>query len=428
MRKVKRPTDVLAEGIYADPHGITILFRPKGSEKPIRERWPLVDANGIAYSKRHNSELVIRRMQLLEDYRTGRIGGERGAPGTLAFAIAAFLEKHPVIKGDESQKNADYHNVLKHWTESPLGAMPVLAIRRRLVADVLNAWTNAGRAPSTVNSRKRALGDVLRVELEKEQLKRRAKGQDDDDVIVPTDLIPDVPPKELEARGIDIDFVLMILAAMPDRGRAEKGGKRAPISLTKIRIGIILWTGLSHKSLIRLRREDVNFAKELIRLPARKKGKGAAAVWVEALPQAFVWLRQYDAAKLWGQTFSRSSMHKAFTGARDRVRAKLKAAAEASDATDAQRAVWEHFQATVPLNFHPYDCRHSFLTETLARTGDRTGTMQLGNLKTEKMLNRYTKGAVPKRVASAMAIMRAHWAPETLPKADVLRLVPKTGA
>ena len=240
----RRETDVLAEGIYADAHGITILFRPKGMKKPIRERWPLVDAAGRPYTKRNNSELVIRRCQLIEDYRAGRIGGDRGAPGTLLFAIAAFLEKHPVVRGDESQKNADYHNLLAHWTQSPIATMQVLAIRRRMIADVLNAWTDAGRAPSTVNSRKRALADVLRVELETEQLKRRAKGQDDDDVIVPTDLIPDVPPKELEARGIDIEFVLMILAAMPDRGRAEKGGTRPPMSLTKIRIAIILWTGV----------------------------------------------------------------------------------------------------------------------------------------------------------------------------------------
>ncbi|MND03170.1 hypothetical protein D3C83_228650 [compost metagenome] len=49
--------------------------------------------------------------------------------------------------------------------------------------------------------------------------------------------------------------------------------------------------------------------------------------------------------------------------------------------------------------------------------------MQLGQHKTEEMLDRYTKRAVPDRVSTAMAIMREHYAPA--PKADVLRLVPK---
>jgi hypothetical protein len=424
---VKRTTEVLALGIYRDRHGITIMFRPAGAKKPIRERSPLCDAKGIPYTSRHCSELVIRRAQLIEDYRNGRIGNDAGAPGSLRRAIDAFVDSHPIAKtadgknDPDDRTNADLHSNLKHWTTGELASMQVTAIRRADIARVLDAWTEAGAAASSVNRRKRALADVLRIELEK---KKRAG---DDDVILPTERIPDVPPPNEVARGVPIPILLGILGEMPDQGRATKDGKRPKYSETKIRIGVMIWSGMAHASLRRLPSTSVRWSRQQVQLPARRKGKrGVPAVWVDALPPLMEWLRRYDAANLWGKSFSNSSMHSSWARAVARRRAKLQAAAKSPDATQADRTLWEEFRTTVRDDCHPYDARHSFLTEIVSETGDVTGAMQLGQIKTDRVIRRYTKHAVPKRAAAAIAALRTLWAPDAAnPPARDFALVEK---
>jgi integrase len=134
-------------------------------------------------------------------------------------------------------------------------------------------------------------------------------------------------------------------------------------------------------------------------------------------------LRRFDAANLWGTTLSPSAMYRVWRRAVATVRASLKAAAETPGADDDAIAIYELFQNQVPANSRPYDLRHSFATEFLRRTGDRTALQQILQHKDQRMLERYTKGAIPDRVNDAMAAMRAHWAPETV--APPLRLVPK---
>ena len=283
--KDRQPARVtLAEGIYRDAHGVSVIARI-GSGATLRRsppvRFPLKDAGGIPYSKKNNSELIKCRLQLLEDLKQQR-ADEAHVGASLGAAIDAFLHDHPVIKGTDSRKNADYRYLLAPWRRAPLAALPVTALPRKQIRAQLQAWVEAGLAPSTVNSRRQALADVLRRELEPDE---------DDVVILPTDKIPYVRPRELQARGIEIPILLRILATLPDHGRPTKGQTRPTVSLTKVRLAVMAWTGLAHKSLVRLERRFVNFHKERIYLPPRKKGKGAAGVWVDALPQAITALR-----------------------------------------------------------------------------------------------------------------------------------------
>ena len=62
--------------------------------------------------------------------------------------------------------------------------------------------TDGGAAAASVNRRKRALGVVLRLELDK---KKRANN--DDDVIVPTDLIKDKSRPNQRRAAYDSDHV-----------------------------------------------------------------------------------------------------------------------------------------------------------------------------------------------------------------------------
>jgi len=407
---VARTRITLAEGIYQDAHGISVIAR-LGSRPNILEakaRFPLIDADGIPYSRRNNGELVKCRLQLLEDLRVKRkaAGGEAG---TLGAAIDQWTTEHPLLTPHTAhRKRQNDHINLGHWRRSPLATELVVDLKRSQIRAQLKTWSDEGRAPSTVNHRKQALSDLLRWAL---------GADDDEDITLPTDGIAHVKGADPEPRGIPMPILARILATMPDRGRPTGDGKgtRPTVSHTKIRLGVMAWTGLAHMSLERLARTRINFRAAKIFYPARKKGKGAPGLWVDLLPPAIDWLRAYDRAGLWGTPFSRSSMHGSWRRAVRNTRRALVAEAEQTDdpvrAADAKMML-EQFDATVPPNCYPYDTRHSFLTDAYEQSGDIGAVQNIGQHADIKTTNRYTKAAVPARVASAIDKMRARWFPE----------------
>jgi len=407
MARAKRTRITLAEGIYQDAHGISVIARLGSGKNLISAppvRFPLIDGDGIPYSKQNNVELVRCRLQMLEDLRRkrARSGGEAGSLGA---AIDQWLHDYPLTPRADGKcviddKRADEHRLLAHWRTSALAVEPVAEIKRSQVRAQLKTWTEAGRAPTTVNHRMRALAMVLRWALE---------ADDDDDLIMATDGIAYLPPPKGEPRGILMPVLARILATMPDQGRGEAGGPRPDYSETKIRLRVMSWTGLAHKSLMRLDRKRVNFREGKIFLPARKKGKGAEGAWVDLLPPAIDALKDYDRAALWGKTFSRASMRKSWRRAVVNCRKQLVAeAAETSDKT-----MLEQFDASVPPNCNPYDTRHSFLSDAYRQSGDIHAVKHIAQHADIKTTERYTKAAVPERVASAIEKMRARWFPET---------------
>lgn len=403
MARRKRIT--LAEGIYLDAHGVSVIARI-GSAPNILEakaRFPLTDHDGIPYSKSNNSELVKCRLQLLGDLRDRRAAGG-GETGTLGAAIdewkVAFPLTPPGADGNiVEDKRSDDHRLLAHWRTSALATDAVVTLKRSAIRAQLKTWSSEGRAPTTVNHRRRALADVLKWAL----------GSDDDDRSLPTDGIAYLPPPQPEPRGMLMPIVARIIASMPDRGRPTRNEGRADYSETKIRLRVMAWTGLAHKSMERLDRRHVNFGAGKLFLPARKKGKGAPGVWVDLLPPALEALRDYDRVGLWGRPFSRSSMHGSWRRAVVRTRKALVEDAEKSG----DRTMLEQFLTSVPPNCRPYDLRHSFLSDVYRQTGDLRAVQELGQHADLKTTNRYTKAAVPERVASAIEQMRKRWFPET---------------
>lgn len=418
-----RTRTTLAEGIYQDAHGITVLAR-LGSKPNILEakaRFPLVDNDGIPYSRRNNVELVKCRFQLLEDLRLqrARAGGEAGSLGA---AIDAWKIEFPLnIRADGTpeinDKRGNDHYLIAHWRTSPLAAAPVDAIKRSQIRKQLNAWTEGGSAPTTVAHRKRILTDLLRWSLEVD---------DDDDITLPTEGIENPPPRKPKARGIPMPILSRILATMPDRGRPTGQGKgtRPTVSETKIRCGVMGWTGLSHMSLQRLERRLVNFRDGKMFYPDRHKGAGADGVWVALLPPALEFLRAFDRAGLWGKSWSRSSMHGTWRRAVKNTRKALAAAAAQTD--DLERAadakiMLEQFDESVAPNCYPYDTRHSFLSDVYRQYGDPYALKAIGQHADLKMGERYTKAVVPEKVASAIDAMRAKWFPEAPKPAATVR-------
>lgn len=392
MQTRKQKKVSLAPGIYRDAHGVDVIARIGTRPRLLtaRERFPLCDKAGVPYDKKHRNldELVLCQVRLRAGLRDTP-EADRGV-GTLAADIETF-----VATLTKASEKADFPYLLAHWAKSPLGAMRRVEIKRRHVLTQRDAWRDAtgdeAVAIVTINHRLRAL-KALFVGL--------YDGDDPDEAKFPTDKtylrVPDG-----EARGVPMPIVTRIISSMPDRGRPTDGA-RPTYSETKIRVRVMAWTGLPHKSLMRLERKNVNFREARLFLPARKKGKRPVpGRWVDMLPAAVEALKDYDAANLWGRAFSRSSVHKSWRRAIANTRQALKEHAEQTgDAT-----LLEDFTTAVPEDCRPYDLRHSFLTEAYRRSGDLRAVSELGQHALLETTKRYTKAGVDERVSATVAKM-----------------------
>jgi len=414
----------IAQGCYLGPADVLIVAR-LGSTKTgtLREARFYIkstkDASGVPYSRRNNSEPLKIHLQLQEGLKDAR--REAPAVDSLAAAIDRYLAARPKVA--KTRGNEEAHACLPPWKTTELARLPVADVRRKAIRKQLEAWLEAGGkdgdplAPTTVNRRKHFLAKVLAIELD--------KPDDPDDAILPTANIPACKPRPEEERGMPLPIVALILAAMPDRGRAENG-KRAAVSLTKVRLSVEAWTGLTHKSLVRLERKRIDWKLGRIFYPARKKGKGAKGIWADLLPPGLEALQQFDALNLWHMPFSRSSAYKTFTRAVVTARARLEADSKKDGPESEAAELLALFDRYVPEKCRPYDLRHSFLTEVYRH--DPVAASEIAQHQDPKTTRRYTRAAVSDRVEAAIDKMRAHWFPETVKPTAVVRkfsVVPK---
>lgn len=208
-------------------------------------------------------------------------------------------------------------------------------------------------APATVNLRLRALSNLYRV----------LDGPRAENPVRDVEECREPPPRP---RDLDYATIRAILDKLPDKGKTEKGKPRPTVSLTKIRLRILAYTGLPPSQLMRLRAQDLDLQQNTLSLPGRKKGRGTDAKVVPLLPQARAAFADLDAAKAWGR-FSTHSVYKSF---------RLAAKAAKVD----------------PLP-RPYDLRHSFLTVVYDLTGSLEVVMAFAQHADRATALRYTQRA-----------------------------------
>ncbi len=375
MQKKRRLT--IEEGIYRDRDFLLAIVRDgeRYGLPPQREKFELGTPlpRIRAWRMRTKSEVLDAIEKL-----------PRGPhAGSLASDVPEFLRLLP-----ESRRRQDFAFLLQHWIDCPIGHVSRHDISREEILAQRSRWLEQGVKIVTVNHRFRAL----------RALYQHLDGLDGPH---PTDKITYLRPPRREHRFIPIPYVVQILQAIPDRGRAVKDGKRPAHSELKIRLSIMAWTGIPPAQLQRLRPRDVDLDQGRMYLQPRRKGTGTPGVWVQLLPQAIEAFIAFARVGLWGKPWSRSSAKKSWAGAIRRVEAQLTREAEQADDQTALKA----FTDAIPLNCRPYDLRHSFATEAYRRTGDLGAVaeiLQHADLATTQI---YTGGAISERVASAIAKM-----------------------
>ena len=328
--------------------------------------------------------------------------------GTLAADIPAYLATLP-----DGRYKRDSAEILAHWIAVDVGGLSRDSITRLDVIAQIAAWGNAGVAVGTCNRRL-------------SRLRKLYHALDGPTAPNPTDAIKFGREPEGEPRDIPIRIVKLILDSLPDHGRAERGGTRPDVSLTKLRLTVMAWTGIPSASLARVQPRDLDFSSARIYLRPRRKGKGREGAWVALLPPAVAALRAFVDAGLCGRPWSNSSMRKTWHVGIARAK---KTAAELAQKTGDES--WARELAALPPRCKPYDLRHSFGSEIYRQTGDIRAVSELlqhADLETTK---RYTKGAVSERVTAAIAKAAAVYAAALTPppapaptkRASTLRLI-----
>ena len=368
----------LASGIYQDRYGIAAVVKV-GTHRDEGRFPPDTPLEQIdAWRLRRRAELVLQR-------------GTVAPRGSLAADIRAYLADLP-----PGATTRDYTILLNHWRDSPIGPQRRDGITEQDIRRQLNVWKSQGAAASTLKHRLR----VLRI------LYRHLDGASAPN---PTTGITIAQNRNPPPREIPLALVEQLLANLPDRGQPTKGEARGTVSLTKIRLRVMAWTGLPQMQLVRLRATDVNFIAGKMRLRPRHKGQGVAGgAWVTLIPPALEALRDYAAAKLWETSFSRDSMNASWKRTIARTRKQLEAQAQETGDT----APLEAFERAIPDGCRPYDLRHSFLTEAYRHSGDLGAVAELGQHSDLRTTRRYTGGAVSARAEAAIAAMSARWKTE----------------
>lgn len=342
-----------------------------------------VTVDGRTVERRFPPGTPLAELEAERDALKGQQAAARPpAPGTLRADVVAYLRTI-----DDEAKRKGQQILCAHWVAG-YGHVSRSALTPLVIRQQLAAWRRAGAAASSCNHRLSALRAVWRAVAD----------PDEPDYPRQVKKLPEPSP---EPRALSYDVIARILAAMPDRGKPTGAGKgtRPTVSLTKLRLSLMAYTGLPPAQIARIHPEtDIDWKAKALRARPRRKGKGTPETWLPLIPPAIVALRALVATKTLPGTFSTHAAYKTWLVACVKVIKAQKAGGE----TPLPHVVDE--DGGIHPRVRPYDLRHSFASHALSASGgDLRGVQALLQHATSKQTERYTVAAVPERAASAAA-------------------------
>jgi integrase len=149
-----------------------------------------------------------------------------------------------------------------------------------------------------------------------------------------------------------------------------------------VRLALLAYCGVPPATLRLVTPDRIDYRQRVVRLPARRKGAGAAGRLLPVTCRQLVWWRRAARLEAIGGPISTSSLWKAFRIAARKARAR---------------------GVPVPEGIRPYDLRHSFGALVYRETGDLATTARLLGHATTTTAERYTSAAFASLDAEAMS-------------------------
>lgn len=258
----------LPTGIHKTPTGYRVSICVQG--RRITKRFPLTTAR--------------KQMEHWRDDERRRVARARATPGTLRDDAGRYLRAVAAMPS-----YADREHDINLWVQR-FGHRARTNIRPDEIAAQLHEWKQQPRAASTVNHRRIALSHLYTT------LDGRAGYN-------PVREVPPFREPDPEARGVPLETVRAILAAVPD-GDA------------KARLSVLAWTGMRPSELMRMTAADVNLDQRSCWVPTTKKGRRRLIPLQDDGVRAW---ETFIAARAWGpwwHSTARKALHAACTAAR----------------------------------------------------------------------------------------------------------------
>lgn len=307
------------------------------------------DAYGYAITSKVHGEQKERRYAPESDldrliaaranWIVERKSGETPEPKTPYWdAAKAYLKTLP----ENTKRYQNATNDLHCWRPTFHG-LHIRAITAAMIQQQLATWQPQFK-PSTLNKRRQELKNLFDF----------LGGSN------PLATVPKLRERYDDARGVAPAIVEAVFAEMRE-------------TQTKICLRVMYETSLPPVDLTRIREASFLPRKKTIYVPERQKGAGAPALTMTLTTAGVAALKAFFAAGLEGKTFSSGTMWRDFSAAIAKARA-------------AWKGVWP-----APANFHPYDLRHSRLTEALRRSKNLQGVQQLARHKRIETTMRYLR-------------------------------------
>ena len=200
----------------------------------------------------------------------------RALAGTLEVDAARYLDAVKALPTwkDREREIGLWASVLGHKRRDAITAVDIRTCRDRWLTTARSLDDDRPVSGATVNKRLRALSNLYTVLDGK-----RAPN--------PVRDVPEAAEADAEARALSYEAIQAILDRMPTHRHGQWTKNLPPadwsptgVSLARIRVRLMAYTGQEYATLIRLQPTDVDYARGLLRLPSRKKGKGVAATVV----------------------------------------------------------------------------------------------------------------------------------------------------
>jgi integrase len=366
----------IAPGIYQDAHGFSVIARVGSGARQLSTpeiRYPPDTPLPTMVARWHRE-----KMRLTDEI--AKAGDGPVSRGTLAADVRTYLETATLTP----QRKTERADQLQWWCES-FGTRRRAELQAPDLRRALNGLSHKGRdgktpmAASTVNKYRFALSHVYTV-------------LDGKEAANPLRNVPKYTEPEAAARDVSYEIIDRIIDEIRERGQTLES-----VSLTRARVRVFAYAPVTPAQLRHMKRSDVDWARREMITPGRKKGQGTRPRGKPLTALGLAAFQAFDAADGWEKPFSRSSLHRTFTAARDRAVAALRLERPDLDLARAE-------------TMRPYDLRHSFATKASRVIGNEAVVAELLDHADLRTTRRYTQGALQDHLRGAGAALDAAFA------------------
>ena len=322
--------------------------------------------DGKFYSKQFPIETPVAEMKAWREAQLEEHGHIPPPRGTFAADVDAYLAR-PEIAGRRYVQQLRL--LLDRWLERLGRDRARASITQDEVEGAIQWWLKSGLAPATVYHRRTALLSLF-------------MALDGPESVNPVRGTTRPKPWRPADRSVPFETLQRIVDAMPD-GRSSRR-PIAPRSLAKLRVRVLLHTGMPPGELCKLEAAHFNREEGAIRMPWRDKGQGRPGYKLPLSPEGLAAVTALDAVQGWGW-FAVNALSCSFKRAARRVLG---------------------FSTPVRL----YDLRHSYGTDLYRHLRDiATVGRLMGHVEGSAMTAQYARGAheeVDRAALKALSEMR----------------------